>query len=257
MDGKNGAAGEDLRWSSWLRPLLCSRSQLPLLREGYLSKQIVADKHCCVCNFSHLWSNCVSMNSLGNRNWKWEVTSICQFAGLCIVYVPSVYRFRIKKRAVDAIPPGMPKLFHTLTAYLEEGRDQVISFWCFGSPPHHSADAVEVCWRVCWPNICTHRCLIDFFAAVGGETPFSVRATFVLRLWSFLTRPMSCFLNLTFTYSSVRKLVKLSAVQFMLNNHTVSCQVFLSILIWWCCLPNTVSRGSPLKDSSFQTMTQK
>ncbi|KAL7981295.1 hypothetical protein Chor_002191 [Crotalus horridus] len=29
-----------------------------------------------------------------------------------------------------------------------------------------------------------------------------------------------CFLNLTFTYSSVRKLVKLSAVQFMLNNHT-------------------------------------
>lgn len=33
---------------------------------------------------------------------------------------------------------------------------------------------------------------------------------------------LCCFLNTPFTYSSVRKLVKLSAVQFMLNNHTVS-----------------------------------
>lgn len=32
------------------------------------------------------------------------------------------------------------------------------------------------------------------------------------------------FLSTHSTYSSVRKLVKLSAVQFMLNNHTVSCR---------------------------------
>lgn len=79
------------------------------------------------CASLALSSQTVSVNSLVNR--KLKVSSICQFARMCIVYVPSVYRFRIKKR-VDAILPGTPKLFNTpILRGSERSGDTLLMFW--------------------------------------------------------------------------------------------------------------------------------